>query len=459
MLLVIGAITAALVVSDLPADVETYTKAAVCKATGGENCEPPRGGDGPGGGDGSGAPSGGDGSGEPGGDGSGEPGGGLPPGAEPAPVVPADVNGAYDRARGEAAAAENEAAAAESEYDAIISQLGELVAGIIGLDDIEKCLNAGDPTACLWALASVLPVGKAGKLAKAIPRLAKYLPRAKRIYDRVQAARRRRAAAQQAFRKAFRDCARNSFDARTKVLMADGSRRPIADVRVGDRVWAADPLTGGAGGWQVTALIRGTGVKRLVDVTVDPDGVPGGPTATVTATGDHPFWVAGQNLWIDADDLMAGDALSTPAGTRPMVVDTREYTRTERMYNFTVADRHTYYVAVGASDVLVHNACFDLDKAAKSGKRAAKGGRTHAGREYQKHMDRGDLPTVKGKDLDRAGEDLLEDILTDPSGTPQAVTSGNFAGGTRIIGSRTHNGKRIGATFDANGVFQYFGVY
>ena len=45
------------------------------------------------------------------------------------------------------------------------------------------------------------------------------------------------------------------------------------------------------------------------------------------------------------------------------------------------------------------------------------------------------------------------EILTNPQTTQTNVRSGNFAGGTRFIGP---NG--IGATFDSNGVFQYFGV-
>jgi hypothetical protein len=61
---------------------------------------------------------------------------------------------------------------------------------------------------------------------------------------------------------------------------------------------------------------------------------------------------------------------------------------------------------------------------------------------------------VSGRDLDSVGQQLLDEILTNPQTTQSAVTSGNFAGGIRFIGP---NG--VGATFDANGVFRYFGVY
>lgn len=48
-------------------------------------------------------------------------------------------------------------------------------------------------------------------------------------------------------------------------------------------------------------------------------------------------------------------------------------------------------------------------------------------------MARGDLATVPGKELDSAGQDLLDDILTNSRSVQVPVTSGNFAGGTRYV--------------------------
>lgn len=36
----------------------------------------------------------------------------------------------------------------------------------------------------------------------------------------------------------------NSFTADTPILMADGTTNPIADIDIGDWVWATDPATG-----------------------------------------------------------------------------------------------------------------------------------------------------------------------------------------------------------------------
>lgn len=95
-----------------------------------------------------------------------------------------------------------------------------------------------------------------------------------------------------------------------------------------------------------------------------------------------------------------------------------------------------------------------LDDLSAAGRVPGKGGLTRAGREYQKHMGRGELPKVPGRQLDQAGQGLLDDILTNPGTTVHAVTSGRAAGGTRFIGP---NG--AGATFGPDGSLAYFGRY
>jgi hypothetical protein len=50
-------------------------------------------------------------------------------------------------------------------------------------------------------------------------------------------------------------CALHSFVAGTAVLMADGSKKPINEVKVGDRVAATDPATGKAESREVVGTI------------------------------------------------------------------------------------------------------------------------------------------------------------------------------------------------------------
>ncbi|WP_411082140.1 polymorphic toxin-type HINT domain-containing protein [Streptomyces sp. cmx-18-6] len=258
------------------------------------------------------------------------------------------------------------------------------------------------------------------------------------------------------------NCAtRNSFLPGTQVVLADGATKNIEDVEIGDQVLATDPETGETTAKTVTAEINGEGIKHLVEITIDTDGEKGDSTASVTATDRHPFWVAGVKEWIDATDLRPGERLRRNDGASLRITAVARWTEGSRVHNFTVADFHTYYVLAGETPVLVHNSggCPDLDALSQSGMRPAKGKTTHAGREYQKHMNRGDLPVVPGKQLKTAGQNLLDDILTNPQTATSAVNSGNFAGGTRYIMPDPAGGRGIGATFDANGQFQYFGRY
>ncbi|MFJ8665128.1 ricin-type beta-trefoil lectin domain protein [Streptomyces sp. NPDC093600] len=148
----------------------------------------------------------------------------------------------------------------------------------------------------------------------------------------------------------------NSFVPGTKVLMADGSTKPIEKVKAGDKVVATDPKTGASRIEAVTAEIKGRGVKHLVEVTIDVDGKAGTKAAQVTATDGHPFWVAELGKWIDATDLKSGQWLQTSAGTYVQVASVQRSTVTDAVvHNLTVSNVHTYYVVAGSTPVLVHN--------------------------------------------------------------------------------------------------------
>ncbi|MEV6598723.1 RHS repeat-associated core domain-containing protein [Actinoplanes sp. NPDC051346] len=152
----------------------------------------------------------------------------------------------------------------------------------------------------------------------------------------------------------LKPCLGNSFTPETKVAMADGSHKRIADVEPGDKVLAGDSATGLTAGKRVDATIEGDGVKRLVKVAVDSDG-DGKSDGSVTATRGHPFWVVTPGEWRDAKDLRAGDLLRTGAGTYAQVTAVDKRTATQRVHNLSVEGLHTYYVAAGDADVLVHN--------------------------------------------------------------------------------------------------------
>ncbi|QES47382.1 hypothetical protein DEJ50_05630 [Streptomyces venezuelae] len=147
------------------------------------------------------------------------------------------------------------------------------------------------------------------------------------------------------------DCGRNSFVAGTEVLLADGTHKPIEELRVGDEVIATDPESGETTAEAVTAEIYTQDDKTYVDVSVETaDGVK-----VVTTTGHHPFWSESEHAWLDAADLKAGMTLRTDEGATAPIAAVRTYQATLDTYNLTVADLHTYYVLAGVTPVLVHN--------------------------------------------------------------------------------------------------------
>ncbi|MFF4245404.1 polymorphic toxin-type HINT domain-containing protein [Streptomyces sp. NPDC001822] len=143
------------------------------------------------------------------------------------------------------------------------------------------------------------------------------------------------------------------FLAGTAVLMADGTKKNIEDIKVGDDVLATDPTTGQTGARPVTALISTKGVKQLHELSIKTKtGVK-----KITATAEHPFWIPAKRAWIRAGSLVPGTTLATVDGAPAQITDNHAYTKRVRTYNFTVADLHTYYVLAGGTPVLAHNSC------------------------------------------------------------------------------------------------------
>jgi RHS repeat-associated protein len=137
----------------------------------------------------------------------------------------------------------------------------------------------------------------------------------------------------------------NSFARGTKVLMANGKKVPIEKIRKGDRVAAARPKAPARlHSRRVVGLIRHDDAD-LYRLRID--------GTRLTATGKHPFWVAGRG-WTDVEDLRAGMKVVLADGTTAGIDETVKLERPAvRVYNFEVAGLHTYFV--GRSAVLVHN--------------------------------------------------------------------------------------------------------
>ncbi|HZR53727.1 MAG TPA: polymorphic toxin-type HINT domain-containing protein [Streptosporangiaceae bacterium] len=261
----------------------------------------------------------------------------------------------------------------------------------------------------------------------------------------------------------------NSFAGNTRVLLSDGTSVPIRAVRVGDKVMATNPLTGKTGAEPVTRLIVTATDQDFTALTVK---TPSG-RATVISTMHHPYWDATTGRWTDAASLRIGDRLRSLTSGAATVTGVYNYLGHQLTYNLTVGSLHTYYVDADAVFVLVHNSnipCgFGYDSAFDSGTSAYDDSLTRAGRAYQKHMlDKGGngksgkfLPYEAGANINDSGKQLLMEILTDPDADFEHITRGRFSGGYTIVSNMIIDGRDqfFGATFDANGKFQFFGAY
>ncbi|MGW0955774.1 polymorphic toxin-type HINT domain-containing protein [Streptomyces sp. NPDC002545] len=162
-----------------------------------------------------------------------------------------------------------------------------------------------------------------------------------------------------AARTIARACRRNSFLPETPIVMADGSTKPISDVKIGDHVFAADEVTGELTVSPVTDVIIGDGTKDLVTLSVDADG--DGRSQKITATAGHPFYAQGRG-WVDASELRPGERLMNPRGPVPTVTATSRTQEIRTVYNLTVAGSHTYFVAADGQSALVHNCARRIPK-------------------------------------------------------------------------------------------------
>ncbi len=142
------------------------------------------------------------------------------------------------------------------------------------------------------------------------------------------------------------DC--NSFPAGTPVLMADGRRLPIEQVRPGDLVLAANPANGR---WQPRAVLdrfSHLDEGQMATVTLV-DG------SSLTATDHHLFFVASDGAWMELADVRPGDALLTPSGVATVArVIEGEPTETA-VWDLDTAIDDTFAVSTGGHDLLVHN--------------------------------------------------------------------------------------------------------
>ena len=138
------------------------------------------------------------------------------------------------------------------------------------------------------------------------------------------------------------------FAAGTLIVMADGGRKPIEQLRVGDHVMAGDENTGTAGARPVTKLYEHEG-QPIHRMFVE------GMADEIYLTPNHPFF--SHKDWIQIGKLPLGAELCRYTETsnrfsQPRLVGLEPTGRVEPVYNLEVAVDHNYFV----HGLLVHNA-------------------------------------------------------------------------------------------------------
>lgn len=150
------------------------------------------------------------------------------------------------------------------------------------------------------------------------------------------------------------------FPAGTPVVVGrEGDRwitRAIETLRPGDKVLARDEFGTAVGLCPILAVSEKV-AARIVRVSYR-----GADEAVhqIRCTPGHPFWVAERGDYVCADELLPGDTLAGPDGERLTFfsAEPEDLPDAIPVYNFEVAEAHTYFVAPrgdGTNAVLVHN--------------------------------------------------------------------------------------------------------
>jgi hypothetical protein len=135
------------------------------------------------------------------------------------------------------------------------------------------------------------------------------------------------------------------------VLLTNGAVKPIEQVALGDVVTTTNPDTGNVERHKVVGTIVHSDEDARTQVTVDSDGASG----SVVATSWHPVWVDEAGGFVAIGAVQVEEHLHSPNGPGPVVTAVRHFTQTAPVYDLTLDDVHTYYVAAGITPVLVHN--------------------------------------------------------------------------------------------------------
>ena len=154
------------------------------------------------------------------------------------------------------------------------------------------------------------------------------------------------------FNKALNLC----FVAGTPVQMADGSVKPIEQVKAGDLVFSRDQNCKPGGKVSARKVVKTSALTADLVLQVRLADTKTGQVETITTTRNHPLYVSGKGF-VPAGGLAIGNAIVTRAGPA-LTVRAIEWKRSAEgfaVYNFEVENDHTYFVGNSNGGAWVHN--------------------------------------------------------------------------------------------------------
>jgi len=210
------------------------------------------------------------------------------------------------------------------------------------------------------AMGMIPVLGEAGKAGKWIAKGVK--AGAETAVQKYAAKQVRSEVAQQGQKKFSKECAggncgipgKSCFVAGTIVSTREGPR-PIEEIREGDEVLSRDPSTGQLD-WRPVVRTFVTPGALVLEVTLVAED---GSRELLGVTREHPFWVEGQG-WTEAKDLVLGSRILSAQDTWLTTESVTELLSRTTVFNFEVADYHTYFV--GTRQSWVHNASYGPEK-------------------------------------------------------------------------------------------------
>jgi len=160
------------------------------------------------------------------------------------------------------------------------------------------------------------------------------------------------------YRASTSDGGAGCFVAGTPILMADGSRRPIETISVGDEVLSFDGNTGRVSQVYVQ---RSDHVRELRYRVLDhpnPGSREVGTCDTcelrrLKTTDEHLFWLRNSKGWVAARNLGVGDLLIMANGQEAKIVETTRFDAPVVVHTFDVDEYYSFF----ANGTLIRQRC------------------------------------------------------------------------------------------------------